>query len=198
MAEMPSYVRIENGEILLNTEKTAEFFGVTRMALSLWTKKGAPKAARGWWNIRELMVWLGKAPVSGPDGAGGEASAEARKLAADAEYRELKAAREKIALEALMGQLMHRNEVAAEWSRRIAELKASLMALARKIAGQIPDPDARRVVESVIANEVRDYLEQYAREGRYTPTRTSKQAKARRVAARGAAGVPAARALDGQ
>lgn len=198
MPEVPKWLRIADGQILLNTEKTGEFFGVTRETLSAWSKRGAPKEARGWWNIRELMMWLGKMPASGSDGTVGEVSAEARKLHADAEYRELKAAREKIALEALMGQLMHRNEVAAEWARRIAELKTSLMALARKIAGQMPDPDTRRVVESVIANEVRDYLEQYSRAGKYTPAGPRKPQKAPKVVGGGVASVPAARAADSQ
>lgn len=174
MADMPNYLRIENGEIWLNTEKAAEFFSVTPKTLSDWAKRGAPKAARGWWNIKELMVWLGRSP--GIDGAG-EKSPEARKLAADAEYRELRAAREKLALGALAERLMPIEEIAAEWARRATELKTALLSLSRKVAGQISDPDVRRVVESVIADEVYAFLDQYSRAGKYTPQRTKQKSK---------------------
>lgn len=174
MGNLPKWIKIENDEILLNTEKTAEFFGVSRMSLSDWSRKGAPKVKRGWWNIRELNEWLGKSP--GSDGAG-ELSAEARKLQADADYRELKAAREKLALAALTEQLMPIEEISGEWSRRVAELKTALLSLSRKIAGQISDPETRSVVESVIAGEVYEFLEQYSRAGRYTPKTPKKSQK---------------------
>lgn len=174
MAEMPLWIRIEGEQIWLNTASTAEFFGVSRMALSDWARKGCPKAGRGWWDIKAVMEWLGRSP--GSEGQG-EISLEARKLAADAEYRESKAAREKIALAALTETLIHKEEVAAEWSRRVLELRSSLLALSRKLAGHFPDPAVRSVVEGVISDEIYDYLEQYTRTGRYTPKAAKKPAK---------------------
>lgn len=177
MAELPAWIRIEGEAIWLNTAMTARFFGVSRMTLSEWARRGAPKTARGWWPIRELNEWLGRSPGAGGEGA---PSLEARKLAADAEYRELKAAREKVALAALADTLMHKDELADEWARRVNELKASLLSLARKVAGQFTDPDARSVVESVVTDEVYDYLEQYSRTGRYTAkTEAPKRQQAR-------------------
>ena len=88
-SKAPSWIRFTKDGFLLNSVVTADFFGVTTRTLSDWVKKGAPKEARGWWNPKELNEWLGKT-----DGQSKEMSLEARKLKADAEYREEKAKRE--------------------------------------------------------------------------------------------------------
>jgi hypothetical protein len=170
-SEISKCVRLDGDNILLNTTFTAHVFGITRKGLADWAKRGAPKAGRGWWNLRELIAWTGRAP--GSDGKG-EASAEARKLHADADYRELKAARERISLELDAGRLMRIDDVVDEWTRRVAELKVALLSLSRKIAGQISDYDTRRMIERLIADEVYNFLEQYSREGKYTPSRAIK------------------------
>lgn len=173
-AETANGVRLDGDDVLLNTTLTAHVFGVTRKGLADWAKRGAPKAARGWWNLRELIAWTGRAP--GSDGKG-VVSAEARKLRADADYRELKAARERIALELDATRLMRIDDIVDEWARRAAELRVALLSLSRKIAGQISDYDTRRMIERLIADAVYEFLEQYSRDGKYTPNRSTVKAQ---------------------
>lgn len=172
-AELPNWLKIEAEQVLLSTAKTAEFFAVTRETLSSWAKKGAPKEARGWWSPKTLMEWLGKSQGQQAN----EMSMEARKLKADAEYREEKAKREKRMNEILEGQYLPADEIENEWARRITEVKTGLLALRNTIVAQFSDPDIRLVVERVLTNEIHELLEQYARDGAYTPKQARKKAR---------------------
>lgn len=73
----------EDTKFIYSTADTCDFFSISRDTLSSWAKKGAPKIGRGKWNIRELMLWRYEQQKN--------VSPEARKLEADARYRELKA-----------------------------------------------------------------------------------------------------------
>ena len=177
---MPRWLRItgeEPGaggeEVLLNSQKTAEFFGVTVKTLNEWAKQGCPKHARGWWNPKDIVAWRGEATDEDTKEA---MSVLARKLKAEADYKEAKAAAAVRQNEILEGQFMPRDEIESQWARRVTELKAGLLALGNKIAGQIMDPDVRLEVERVITDEVYELLEQYARDGVYTPKLTKKKA----------------------
>lgn len=166
MRDLPAWIRIEKGNILLNTKHTADFFGVSTRTLTDWVRRGAPKVSRGWWNLRELMTWLGMVPVADDES---QASPEARKLLADAEYRELRASRERMKLESLATQLMHRKSIAEEWSLRVNALRSSLKDLAKKIRGKIPDPKTERDIIQALEVEFEELLNQYARPSKYTP-----------------------------
>lgn len=164
--DIPRWLKIEGERVLLNSGKTAEFFGVTVKTLAQWAKEGCPKYARGWWDPKEILAWRGEATDENTKEA---MSVLARKLKADADYKEARAAAALRQNEILEGQYMPREEIETQWSRRITELKAGLLALSNKIAGQITDPDVRLEVERVITDEVYELLEQYARDGVYTP-----------------------------
>lgn len=168
--QIPRWLKITDEasgeEVLLNSQKTADFFAVTVKTLAEWAKQGCPKHARGWWNPKDVMAWRGEATDENTKEA---MSVLARKLKADADYKEARAAAALRQNEILEGQYMPREEIETQWSRRITELKAGLLALSNKIAGQITDPDVRLEVERVITDEVYELLEQYARDGVYTP-----------------------------
>ncbi|MGI6558577.1 MAG: hypothetical protein ACOX20_06385 [Limnochordia bacterium] len=143
---LPNWIRFEGDGFTLNSAATARFFGVTPRTLSDWAKRGAPKEARGWWDPRAIMDWLGKATSL----QGQEMSLEARKLKADAEYREARAEREQRTNAILEGQYIAKDEVEDEWARRVTEVKTGLLALSNKIAGQISDSKIRLEVEQVM------------------------------------------------
>lgn len=166
MRDLPAWIRIEKGNILLNTKHTADFFGVSTRTLTDWARRGAPKVSRGWWNLRELMTWLGMVPVADDES---QASPEARKLLADAEYRELRASRERMKLESLASHLMHKDQVAREWGLRTYTLRSSLMALAKKIGGQMPYSKANRDIVQALEVEFEELLNQYTRPSKHTP-----------------------------
>ena len=67
-------------KFIYTTADTCEFFSISRDTLSNWAKKGAPKVGRGKWDIRQLMLWRYEQQKN--------VSPEARKLEADARYRE--------------------------------------------------------------------------------------------------------------
>ena len=104
-------------------------------------------------------------------------SDEARKLKADADYREIKAAREKRMMEILEGQYIEKTELETEWARRIIEVKSALLLLSKKVSTEFTDAPIRRTVEKVITSEVYVMLEQFSREGAYTPTPKKKAGK---------------------
>ena len=76
---------------IFSTSATCEFFRCSRETLSNWADQGAPKVSRGKWNIRELMEWR-------YGGNGGKDSPEVRKLKAEADLKETRAAQERIKL----------------------------------------------------------------------------------------------------
>jgi len=156
-----------DGTFVHGTSDTCIFFGVSRETLSGWAKKGAPKEGRGSWDIKKLNEWLGKGASNG-NSEQKTISDEARKLKADADYRETKSEKEKIALDKIQGELIHIDDVQAEWASRILELKSGLRQLEKKIAPQIANQSIREV-ERVLRDEVYYLLESYSRDGAYTP-----------------------------
>ena len=165
------WLRIENDKVYLNSEKTAEFFDVSDRTIRDWDDKagGFLKLARGWWDIKAIMEWR-----SGTN----EESDAARKLRAEADLKEEQAAKAKREREILEGQYMAVEEIHTEWARRISEVKSGLLAMAKKIAGQFSDSDMRIEIEKITSDEVYDLLDQYSRDGKYTPTKKKGRRKA--------------------
>lgn len=164
------------GDLLVSSAQLCDLLRVTPEIISRHHKSGMPKAATGWWNLREVLVYLGHAKGDKAK----DQSAATRKLVAEADLKESKAAREKKLLEILEGEYISRADVAKEWSGRVLELKSSFIKLAKRIASEFTDPEARANVEKVVNDVVEDYLESYARKGEYTPEiKVSRKAKAK-------------------
>lgn len=164
------------GDLLVSSAQLCDLLRVTPEIISRHHKAGMPKAATGWWNLREVLVYLGQAKADKSK----DQSAATRKLIAEADYKESKAVREKKLLEILEGEYISRADVAKEWSGRVLELKSSFTKLAKRIASEFTDPEERANVEKVVNDVVEDYLESYARKGEYTPEiKVSRKAKAK-------------------
>lgn len=160
-----------NGSLFVHgTADTCIFFNVSRETLSAWAKRGAPKEGRGSWDIKKLNEWLGKGANTG-NGEKVVISDEARKLKADADYRETKSEKEKISLDKMQGDLIKIDDVQLEWASRVLELKSGLRQLEKKIAPQIANQSIREV-ERVLRDEVYFLLESYSRDGSYTPRKS--------------------------
>lgn len=175
------WYRIDGDRVLLNTEAAARFHSVTDRTLRNWVQEGCPQEKPGWYDPAAIMRWRNGDGRSGGSAAG--ESMAARKLEAETKYREAKAKREQLALEAQQGLYFSKDEVEAAWAGRIVELKAGLLAMARKAAGGFADAELRRNIERVIMDEIYDLLDQYSRTGQYTPKQ--KKAACSRVAAKG-------------
>jgi hypothetical protein len=159
---VPRWLWIDNEKFYLNSEKTAEFFNVSARTLLNWDEKsgGALKNSTGWWDIKAIMEWRN---------GEGEESDFARKLRAEADLKEEQVKEKKLENEILIGEYYKKFEVEQEWAMRIIEIKNSLLALSKKIGSEISDPGIRIEVEKMVAEEVYNYLDQYARTGKYTP-----------------------------
>lgn len=166
----PSWIKFEGDFFYLNSEMTAKYFNVTPRTLIDWAKRGAPKESRGWWDPQKLMEWLGKSA-----GDQEKPSDEARKLRADADYREHKAEKEEIVLAVLKGEYISKEEVDRQWSVVGNQLKNNMLLWSRTMAPELAHLDMRSV-EKVLTDGVYDLLEQISSTSRY---RKNKKAKKR-------------------
>lgn len=148
-------------DLVTNTKLTASILGISTKTLQNWHKKGCPQYKRGWWNLREVISW------SQSDNA--DENLLAKKLEMEVEV--LRNRNEKMELENAIKreEYFYKDEVVGEWVRRISELRNSLLSLATDIASEITDKDLRKQVEDIVEVRIYEFLEQYSREGKYTP-----------------------------
>ncbi|MDD4601467.1 hypothetical protein SDC9_04150 [bioreactor metagenome] len=144
------------------TSETCAFFGVSAQTLSDWEKRGAPKEGYGKWDIKKMVEWKHGAKA-------GDMSPEARKLMAEADYREAKAAQEGIKLAVQRGEYIATAEVTQDLKRLFTVLKRSLIAIGHDVATEINtmDPDAALAAKKVVDNEIYEALKQIAEKGEY-------------------------------
>lgn len=163
--ERPKVKFSEHGELIVTTAVLCQILDLGPEMISRHNRAGMPKVATGWWNIREVLVWLGMSKDKD-----GTKSAAQRKLEAEADYKEARAKREKRLSEVLDGQYIDVADVQREWTGRVLELKSSLGLLAKAVSKEFPDTDTRVIVERTVNECVNTYLESYSREGKYTKT----------------------------
>lgn len=166
-------VKFDNDDnLLVSSAELCKILSLSPEMLSRHHKMGMPKAGTGWWNLRQVLIYLGQ---SSDDTKSATKSVSHRKLVAEADYKEAKAEREKKMLAVLEGQYIDKDDVVAEWAARANELKSSLMLLGKNIAKEFIDVDNRIIVENKVNELVQEYLKSYTREGKYTPReKTSK------------------------
>lgn len=160
----------EEIKFIFSTADTCEFFQISRETLSTWQKKGAPKAGRGKWNIKVLMEWRF-------DGKHTD-SPEVRKLKAEADLKEAKAAQEKIKLSVKKDEFVNVFVVRSELTRLLANLKKNLLAMGHQVASNLAflDMEAAELAKSEVDKRVKEVLTEMA-EGRLYRGRTKKKEK---------------------
>ena len=169
--EKSSRARVtEEIKFIFSTADTCEFFQISRETLSTWQKKGAPKAGRGKWNIKALMEWRF-------DGKHTD-SPEVRKLKAEADLKEAKAAQEKIKLSVKKDEFVNVFVVRSELTRLLANLKKNLLAMGHQVASNLAflDMEAAELAKSEVDKRVKEVLTEMA-EGRLYRGRTKKKEK---------------------
>ena len=144
-----------------STSETCQFFNVTQKTLSNWEKKGAPKKDHGKWDIKELIEWK---YVNGK-----EESAEVRKLKAEADLKESKAAQEAIKLALTEGRYIQVDKVTRDLKRLFSVLKKSLVAIGHNVATEINgiDPESAVIANNLIDEKIYEALEQLSKSGIY-------------------------------
>lgn len=136
-----------------STAETCAFFDVSDEALRKWAANGAPKVARGKWNIKDLIAWKYS-----------EASANQRKLNAEAKLKEAKASIEQIRLEVTKKKYVEAVQVTKDLNRLFNSLKKSFTALGHRITTELNamDPDIAITAGKVVDDTVREALTKLA------------------------------------
>ena len=134
----------EERKFIFSTADTCQFFQSSRETLSSWQKKGAPKEGRGKWNIKALMEWR----YTGKN----TESPETRKLKAEADLKESKAAQERIKLGVTQNEYIPASVIQAELVRLLGNMKKSLLAIGHNVASDLAGLDAETV--TIAKNEV--------------------------------------------
>lgn len=139
-------------KFIFSTSDTCEFFQISRETLSRWEKKGAPKAGRGKWDIKKVMEWRF-------DGKHTE-SPETRKLRAEADLKEAKAAQEKIKLSVKKQEFIPAYQVQSELTRLLTNLKKSLVKIGHNVASDLAalDSDVAAIAKNEVDKRVNDAL----------------------------------------
>lgn len=136
-----------------STAETCAFFDVSDEALRKWAANGAPKVARGKWNIKDLIAWKYS-----------KADANQRKLNAEAKLKEAKASIEQIRLEVTKKKYVEAVQVTKDLNRLFNSLKKSFTALGHRITTELNamDPDIAITAGKVVDDTVRDALTKLA------------------------------------
>nr|DAQ19482.1 MAG TPA: Protein of unknown function (DUF1441) [Caudoviricetes sp.] len=149
----------EDTKFIYSTADTCDFFSISRDTLSSWAKKGAPKIGRGKWNIRELMLWRYEQQKN--------VSPEARKLEADARYRELKAEMTEIQRDILNGKYIASAEVYKTLVECFGKIKSILLFTSNQIATDLSSqyPEITLLVKEKIDKQIERCLNELSKTG---------------------------------
>lgn len=175
----------KNERWMVTTGEMEELFGVTKMALTGWKKAKCPKEGHGMWYLPDVLRWFRNTRNTPAETQENEDMRE-RKLRADTEYREERAQRERLLREALEGLYFLRSDVEKAWADRAFEAKAAFLLFEKTLPLELVGKDENKM-EAIIAARVREVLNDYARDGKYTPDPEKAPAGKSRVAPAGKA-----------
>lgn len=143
------------------TSEICSFFDISAKTLNNWEKRGAPKKDYGKWDLRDLVDWK--------YGGGKAESAEARKLKAEANLKEVKLAQEEIKLAVTEGRYISATTVTADLRRLFSVLKKSLLAIGHDVSTELNsiDQEAAVAANKIINEVIHNALEQLSSGGIY-------------------------------
>ena len=162
----------ENGDIQVNTETLAAFFGVSRRTLTNWTKEGCPKLDRGWWSLRDVIAWR-EGQGKGED-LTDESELKKRKLKVEIELKEVQRDYTDLKKQITNGDYLDRAEVIAELKRFMVTFKRTVTGIPRLVSAQIGmsvEPEAARRIENQLTKTLNDILREVSIDGTYAKKR---------------------------
>lgn len=174
-----TWLKVTDDErLLLNTSHVAHIMGVSASTIGQWEAKGCPKEKRGWYDIRKVIAWRGRAV-----GIPGGPTAMADKMEADTRLKVARAAMAEQELKVKNGELISAKVVEDGLSEIFSNLKASMLGIAdhvmTEIYSQYPDlaPQVRRLIDGYIRAALKDVADN---KGKLTePKRPAKRAVGR-------------------
>lgn len=174
-----AFCKVINGKVCFTTTTMAETLGIEQRTLQDWSDRGCPKEARGWWCIKDVLMWRG---LITPGGLRTEGQAEAvslnqKKLAAETKLKEQKAEEAEFKNAIARGDYIPKEEFTAELKRFFVVLKRSMLGYSRRIATEVSpyvDATTARRIEKMITDLTLDALEQLSIDGVYRAPRRNK------------------------
>lgn len=144
-----------------NSNDVCEFFSISRDTLAKWAKKGAPKLGRGKWDLRQLVIWK--------YGEKSDVSPEARKLEADAKYREVRVQLAEIQRDVANGKLIAAEDIHKALTECFAKIKSILLFTSNQIATDISSqfPEVTLIIKERIDKQIERCLNELAKTGTY-------------------------------
>ena len=142
----------ENGDLIVSTADLIKIFGVTQRTVAEWGRTNCPKVGRGEWKLKDVVEWRGLCRLG--DATNKESDA-AKKLRADAEYKDAKAKQEAVRLQEMLGNLVPIEMIQEQWAFTFADIRQQLMKLPNDIRARIHTsyPECSEDV-SLIAEEI--------------------------------------------
>lgn len=150
----------ENGDLLISSREILRVFSISNATRDLWAKQGCPKVERGWWKLSDVIRWRGIGNRLDRD----EESDEAKKLRADAEYKDMKAKQEAVKLQEMLGNLVPIDMIQEEWAMTFTEIRQQLLKLPNDIRARIYTlyPECSEDVTLIAKETVRQCLDELA------------------------------------
>ena len=168
--------KLFENNFLVSTKIACDFFGISRETLSTWVDKGAPKEARGKYDLKKLHEWRYK-------GENMETPAT-RKLKAEADFKEAKAKQEKIKLSVTEQKFLPVAEVQDEITKLLLNLKKALLSIGHNVATELAakvDAETAENARGEVDKRIKEALEELSKNGRYTGKRRAKTTKKKRA-----------------
>ena len=113
-------------KIILKSTEVCELFGISRAALSDWTRQGAPKLDRGTWDLKSLFDWREKTIVGKIETREAMAREKLKRETAQAGIRDLE-------FKKLEGTLIEVDKVTDDLSTLCANMKTALRGWAKRL-----------------------------------------------------------------
>jgi len=183
----------DDGRILVSSKKLIELFDGHVNTASNWSKMGAPKFKRGWWDVKDIIRWRGMTSLGKGD------SAEAQKLAADARLKTTRADVEELKYQSLTGELVPKAMVKANLVETFTRVRNSFLALGDRLMNRTYTlyPELAVEAKRMVDREVREALVEIAKGQNYKYATTRKMAgRPRRANATSPSGADAAAATE--
>ena len=142
----------ENGDLIVPTDDVVRIFGVTTKTVSEWNKSGLEKVERGMYKLKDVVKFRGLMRLG--DATNQETDA-AKKLRADAEYKDAKAKQEAVKLQEMLGNLVPIEMIQEQWAFTFTDIRQQLLKLPNDIRARIHTsyPECSEDV-SLIAEEI--------------------------------------------
>lgn len=167
-----SKVKMIDGVLCLSSSQTCEVLGVHRNTLAQWVKLGMPKAASGWYPLKDVFTWVQdyRGTTAKPQDEDGPMSLAQQKLHYEAKLKEQQAEAATLKNAIAKGEYIRRDEVVSELQRFFTTLKRSMSGYSRKVAMEIApylDPEQVRIIEQNITDTTNAVLLQMSVRGVY-------------------------------